>query len=59
VRFLTGMTLLIKDDRRQSEADQPPKKTGWLCPCCGRVMRVVASYPRRFDCRPPPPPDST
>jgi hypothetical protein len=59
VRFLTGMTLVVQDDRAQTKAAKPAKP-GWLCPCCGARMRFVATYPRRFDRGPPPrpPPDS-
>ena len=60
VRFLTGMPLVIQDDRAQTKTDETAKPS-WLCPCCGTPMRMIATYPRRFGREPPPtpPPDSS
>jgi hypothetical protein len=59
VRFLTGMTLLVQDERAQTQADNPAQP-GWLCPCCATPMRLFATLPRQFECGPPPrPPNSS
>ena len=57
VRFLTGMTLVIGDN----PPTKAPAKPGWPCPCCGTPMRLIATYPRRFDraSSPRPPPNSS
>ena len=55
IQFLTGMTLFIMGN--QSETP-PPEKPAWPCPCCGKPMRLVGSYPREYQgsCHPRPPP---
>lgn len=43
VRFLTGMPLVIQSPETVQETQDSPKP-GWLCPCCGSEMELVAIH---------------
>jgi hypothetical protein len=56
VRFLTGIPLIIQADA-PSQDSRP--KSGWMCPCCGKRMLLVAMHPRSKRASPAPAPALT